>query len=493
MKKTLDLIPKAIKKKHLLDRSCLNNSYLQSVQELNQNKLEKHQIVKSAVSLYGFSPRTVSHPTTEAEISQIIQTAARQNLKVRTIGSLHSAAPIPATDGVCIVLDRYKNLVKIEGSLVTVQAGMKICELNEILAAHNLALPILGTIAQQTVSGAISTGTHGGSLAHKSLSGYVEALRLIRADGSILQLDRSQDIFNAVAVSMGLLGVISTVTFKCVPAFYLQSQVISLSIDAFLQQFDEINQNNKYVDIRYSPIADKVQIVLINPTKEPLKENGGWHPIQMTKIEKKITDSINKFAQRLFERYRLNWLQRLCLERYDQTIYAATFGRSDFVLTHFDATSTDITTNEEFTDFEPVGDMEIAVPYDKARAALSCIRDRFHKIQKYPTMHIHIRCTAADDFWLSPAYKQAICWLEFWEYPHTGEFFNQMIELLKPFSFRCHWGKQIFVDRAYLKQQYEKWHDFILLREAWDSNGMFSNPCLDSYFDVADLKYKTKK
>lgn len=455
MKKSIKLIPKAISKK------C--------------------QTINSAVSLYSFSPHTVAYPTTEAEIVQIIQTAARQNLKVRTIGSLHSAAPIPATDGVCIVLDRYKNLVKTAGCLVTVQAGMKICELNEILAAQNLALPTMGTIVEQTVSGAISTGTHGGSLEHKSLSGYVQALRLVRVDGSILQLDRSQDIFYAAAVSMGLLGIISTVTFKCVPAFSLQSQVISLPMDTFLQQFDEINQNNKYIDIRYSAIADKAQIVLINPTEDFAEENGGWHPVQTNPIERKITDTINKSVQRLFEKYRLNWLQRLCLEQYDRTIYSAPFGRSDFVLTHFDATSNDITTNE-VTDFEPVGDMEIAVSYNEARAALSCIRSYFHKIQKYPTMHIHIRCTAADDFWLSPAYKQAVCWLEFWEYPHTGKFFNQMTELLKPFNLRCHWGKQIFVEQKYLKQQYKKWHDFIELREKYDPNRMFLNPCLDSYF-----------
>ena len=446
------------------------------------DKTPKHQVFKSSVSLYSFSPYAVAHPTTEAEISQIVRQAALQNLKVRTIGSLHSAAPIPATDGVCIVLDKYKDLIKIEGCLVTVRAGMKICELNEILAAHNLALPTMGTIARQTVSGAVSTGTHGGSLEHQSLSGYVQSLRLIRADGSVLQLDRSQELFKAVVISMGLLGILSTVTFKCVRAFSLQSQVISLSMDTFLQQFDEINQNHKYVDVRYSTITDKVQIVLINPTEEPIKENGGWQPSQTTKIKRKFTDFINKFAQRLFAKYRLNWLQRLCLERYDRTVYASPFGRSDFVLTHFDATSTELTANEEFDDFEPVGDLEIAVPYALADAALHCIRNHFHKIQKYPCMHIHIRCTAADDFWLSPAYGQAICWLEFWEYPHNGEFFNQIIEVLKPFNFRCHWGKQIFIEPQYLQQKYAKWHDFIQLREAWDYKRMFSNTCLDNYF-----------
>ncbi|MDJ0734074.1 MAG: D-arabinono-1,4-lactone oxidase [Nostocaceae cyanobacterium] len=467
----------------LLDRSPKNNVFKQdNFLYKNLQKQVQKQTLKSAVSLYSFSPDTVAHPTTEEEIIQIIQEAAQQNLKVRTIGSLHSAAPIPATDGVCIVLDKYKNLVNIEGSLVTVQAGMKIWELNEILAEHNLALPTLGTIAQQTVSGAISTGTHGGSLYYKSLSGYVQTLRLIRADGSILEVDNSQDIFNAVVISMGLLGIISTVTFKCVPAFSLQSQVISLSMDTFIQQFDDINRDNKYVDIRYSPITDKVQIVLINPTEKPIKQNGGWYPVKTTKLERRITDFINKFAQRLFENYKLNWLQRWCIQQYDQTVYSSPFGRSDFVLTHFDSTSVDITTNEEPDDFQPVGDMEIAIPYSQACAALNCIRNHFHKTQKYPTMHIHIRCTAADNFWLSPAYNQAICWLEFWEYPHNGKFFQEMLELLKPFNFRCHWGKQIAVDQKYLKQQYEKWHDFIHIRQQWDTNGIFSNSCLESYF-----------
>lgn len=446
------------------------------------NKQAKNYVLSSAVSLYSFSPCAVPHPSTEEEIIQIIQEAAQHNLKVRAIGSLHSAAPIPATDGVCIVLDKYKNVVNIEGSLVTVQAGMKIWELNEILAEHNLALPILGTIVQQTVSGAISTGTHGGSLEHKSLSGYVQALRLIRADGSILQVDSSQDIFNAVVISMGLLGIVSTVTFQCVPAFSLQSKVISMSMDTLLQEFDNINQNNKYVDIRYSPITDNVQIVLINQTVETLTKNGGWYPTVKTKMEWKLTDFINKLGQRFFYSYRLNWLQRWCIKQYDKTVYSCPYGRSDFVLTHFDATSDDLVTNGDGNDLDPVSDMEIAIPYSHTQAALACLRNHFHKTRKYPSMHIHIRCSAAEDFWLSPAYVQAICWIEFWEYPRTGEFFREMVELLKPFNFRCHWGKQIPVEREYLKQQYKKWHDFIRLREDWDSNAMFSNACLDSYF-----------
>jgi L-gulonolactone oxidase len=438
-----------------------------------------NHILKNADSLYHFSPCAVVHPTTESEIIQIIQEAAQHNLKVRAIGALHSLAPIPETEGVCIVLDQYKQVVRIQDSLVTVQAGMRICELNEILAQHHLALPILGTIDQQTVSGAISTGTHGGSFYHQSLSSSVQALRLVRADGSILDVDCSDDRFQAVVLSMGLFGVVSTVTFNCVPTFSLRSETCQLSIDTLLQKFDDIHKNNRYVDIRYTPITDRAQLSLINPDTDAGQEKRGWHPVKKSKLEQRLTHVVNGLALRLFRAYNLNWLQRWGIEQHEKTAYATPSGRSDFVLTHFDATTNDL---DELVPGVSAADMELAIPYSQARAALICLRDHFHATQKYPSIHIHLRCAAAEDFWLSPAYKQPICWMEFWEYPRTGEFFQEIVEVLKPFNFRCHWGKHIPVESDYLKKHYEKWEDFVQLRQAFDPNRMFANPCLDQYF-----------
>ena len=434
------------------------------------------QVFHSATALYSFSPCAVVHPTTEAEIVQTIQSAAQQGLPVRAIGALHSQAPIPTTQGVCIVLDRYNSAVKIAGSLVSVQAGMRLWELNEILANHNLALPTLGAIAEQTVSGAISTGTHGGSLYHSSLSATVQDLRLVRADGSVIQIDCSQDIFKAVGISMGLLGIISTVTFKCVPAFSLQSQVCTLSMDAFLHKFDEIHQHNQYVDIKYSPIADSAQVLLMNPPGEAIAQNGGCVPRPKPKLKRRLENFVTAQALHLFQTHRFNRLQRWLVTQYELHAYAVPYGRSDFVLTHFEAA------NDDLEALLPVSDMELAIPYSQATAALTCLRKHFDDTQKFPSMSIHIRCSAQEDFWLSPAWEEAVCWLEFWEYPRTGKFFKEMVELLLPFKFRCHWGKQIAGDPEYLQQGYKNWRDFVQLRQEWDPQGLFANSCLDHYF-----------
>ncbi|MEM9905616.1 MAG: D-arabinono-1,4-lactone oxidase [Cyanobacteria bacterium P01_D01_bin.44] len=444
----------------------------------------KRPVLKSAVGLYQFSPRAIAQPTVEADIVQAIRLAAQRQLRVRAIGAMHSAVPLPATEGLCLVLDKYNKILSVEGNLVTVQSGIRLWQLNDVLAEHGLALPILGTIAQQTVAGAISTGTHGGSLEHTSLSGYVQAMRIVRADGSVVEIDRTDDEFNGVAIALGALGMISTVTFQCVPAFSLQTEVRTLPMTEFLAGFDEIHTQNQYVDIRYSPICDRAHLALINPTPELLRENGGWQPAQTPPLTQAVTDRFNKLAQRLFLTHRFNELQRWGIERYDQAIYTEAYGRSDFVLTHFDTTSTDLLDNEARNNLDPVADMEVAIPYDRACEALSRIRDHFHTTQRFPSMHIHLRCSAAEPFWLSPTCGQPICWIEFWEYPCTGKFFQEMIELLAPFNPRGHWGKQLPISVSpqltlHPTQQYKNWRDFMQLRQRWDPQGMFSNPYLD--------------
>lgn len=443
---------------------------------------QNSRILENADSLYCFSPYAIVHPKTEAEIVQVIQLAAAKGLKVKTIGAIHSLAPIPTTSGVCIALDNYRGVINInvEDSLVTVQAGIKIWELNEVLAQYNLALPTLGTIDQQTVSGAISTGTHGGSLHHQSLSGYVQAIRLVRADSTVIEVDCSQDLFYAIGLSLGLLGIISTVTFKCAPAFSLQTELCQMPIDVLLQEFDELQKQNKYVDIRYTPITGNTQVALINTTEATLKESCSLHPINKTKLKQKLTHVINETALRLFASHKFNWLQRWGLKQHDkQGAYSSVSGRSDFVLTHFDASTNDLDSKAPKLS---AADMEIGIPYSQSQTALVCLRDYFQESQRYPAIHVHIRCSAAEDFWLSPAYQQPTCWLEFWEYPRTGEFFQDIVEVLKPFNFRCHWAKDMPVEPDYVKKQYERWHDFIHLRQEWDANAVFTNKYLDHYF-----------
>jgi L-gulonolactone oxidase len=88
------------------------------------------------------------------------------------VGAGHSFSDIGLTDGMLMTLDLMRGVVQVDAAahLVTVQAGIRLFELVEALARQGLGLSILGSVARQSVAGAISTGTHGSSLPYGNLA-----------------------------------------------------------------------------------------------------------------------------------------------------------------------------------------------------------------------------------------------------------------------------------------------------------------------------------
>jgi nucleoside-diphosphate-sugar epimerase/FAD/FMN-containing dehydrogenase len=432
-----------------------------------------------------FSPLAVVHPLAEDDLVQITRIALTDNITAKAIGSLHSLCPIPETEGICVVLDRYDKLLKVEESLVTVQAGMKLRTLNETLAELNLALPILGAITAQTVSGAISTATHGGSIHFGSISDCVESLRIVRADGSILEIDRSQDLFQAVVVSLGLLGIISTVTFRCVPSFLLRSRSSVSKAQQVLEEFDEINRRNLYIDMLYFPVTDEMEMLAINRIESedsdtPANEQPATSRRPPSLVNTKVARRLRTLGLKALVWLVLgnNSIHRWLTECAAGRSYRTRTARSDRVLAFGDVGTSD---RSPLTLL--LQGIEIAIPYEQAHKAIALLRSHFLTTQKYPLLPIHIRCSSRSGLWLSPTYKRDVCWLEFWLYPRSDNLSKQQIhELLEPFHYRFHWGKETHAGREYINRQYERWDDFLRLREEWDPTGMFLNSYLEPFF-----------
>lgn len=115
------------------------------------------------------TPSMISTPADEAEVAATIARARDAGHRVRAIGSGHSFTPVAATDGVQLRLDRLSGIVSVDhpARRVRVLGGTPLHVLNPALEAVGLALPNLGDIDQQTIAGAISTGTHGSGTRHR--------------------------------------------------------------------------------------------------------------------------------------------------------------------------------------------------------------------------------------------------------------------------------------------------------------------------------------
>ncbi len=79
------------------------------------------------------------------------------------VGSGHSPTDIPLTAGYMVEMRAFNHVLSVDRAThrVTAQAGILLSELNTALEGYGLALSSLGSISEQTLSGAISTATHG--------------------------------------------------------------------------------------------------------------------------------------------------------------------------------------------------------------------------------------------------------------------------------------------------------------------------------------------
>ena len=112
-----------------------------------------------------------------------------------------------------------KNLLQLE-----VQSGATLKFINNYLSDQNASLSNLGTIDSQTISGAISTGTHGTGVNFGSVDQQIIELKIINGLGEILILNESSnsELFNLCKVGLGAFGVVLSVKIQCVPAFSLE-------------------------------------------------------------------------------------------------------------------------------------------------------------------------------------------------------------------------------------------------------------------------------
>ncbi|GEM_PF-559038 len=425
------------------------------------------RVMQSADRHYDFRPAAMICPRTEGEITQAVRAAARRGLKVKAIGSLHSFVPIPATDGVCISLAGYNRLTAVEGTSVTVQAGMTIADLNAALARRGLALPIHGSHTGQTIAGAISTATHGGSMFHGTMADCVEKIRLIKASGEVSEIDCRDPAFGGAVVSLGLLGVVSAVTLGVVRQFCLRSGVLVKPIRDVIAEFERLHRANEYVDLRYYPRLDCVELLLMNRVDPPADMAAPNDSRQPSMAQKKIATWILKVLLRSLARSKSPAFHQFILRKMIGKSYQPRCGRSDDVLNF-----TELTGGEPF----PIDDLEFAVPFERAKLVLQKLTEHFHRTKRYPCFFpVHLRCSKAGQAWLSPNYLQDVCWFEFWQYPADAEFYAMLHEFFAPYEYRPHWGKVCPAPRSYVEARFPKWKEFLALRNDWDSQGMFSN------------------
>ncbi|MEV6600337.1 D-arabinono-1,4-lactone oxidase [Actinoplanes sp. NPDC051346] len=402
-------------------------------------------------------------PGTTEEVAALVKEAATAGRRVKAVGSGHSFTGIAVADDQRLVLHRLNDLISVAGDLVTVQAGMPLFRLNELLAEHGLAMPNLGDIDHQTVAGAISTGTHGSGRAHSTLASGVEAVTLVTGSGAVLHIDSSSELFQAARLGIGALGVLVEVTLRCVPAFVLLADERPVRLAEVLAGLDEHIAANDHFEFYWYPYTDRAQLKRNNhvpASDRPLSRFRSW--LDEDFLSNTVFQGVCKVGQRFPSAVApMNALAARALT-------ARTFtDRSDKVF----CTSRRV----HFVE------MEYEIPRECVTEALSALPRIIEGLPFKVQFPVEVRFTGPDDIWLSHGYGRDSAYIAIHQYSGSPyePYFRAFEAVCESLGGRPHWGKMHYRDAESLRRAYPKFDDFLAVRDQLDPGRVFTNAYLD--------------
>ena len=411
---------------------------------------------------------TVVTPSSVGEIAELVSSAAERGERVKPIGAGHSFTDIGVTDGVQLRLDRLAGIVRADRDtgLVTVLAGTRLHGLNEALWQLGLSMTNLGDIDVQTISGAISTGTHGTGAKYGGIATQVRALDLVLADGSTLtcSAEENPDVFAAARIGLGAVGVLATVTLQCEPAFALAAAEGPATLDEVLDDLDDNVLGNDHFEFYWFPHTRRVLTkrnnrVLAGTELRPVGRFRHWLDDEF--LSNRVFDGVNRLTSR-----RPGMIPRV------NGIAARLLGARDYI----------DRSHRVFASVRTVRfrEMEYAVPRAAVPQVLAEIERYLATSGEQVGFPVEVRFAAPDDIWLSTAHGRESGYVAVHQY-HRREhepYFRAVEAIAKDVDGRPHWGKLHFRDADSLRTTYPHFDDFVAVRDKLDPQRVFGNEYL---------------
>jgi FAD-linked oxidoreductase len=413
------------------------------------------------------TPAAVEQPESELEVIEAVRRARRAGQTVKVAGAGHSFTEIACTDGRLLRLDRLDRVVALdpEAPTVTVEGGIPLWKLNDELATRGLALANLGDIDRQSISGAIATATHGGGKRFGGLATFVTGLELVTATGDVLRCspDEEPEVFTCARVGLGALGVVTKVTLQCDAAFRLHSIEKPRSLDALVDDLDDIVDGNEHIDCYWFPHTDVATVKVANRTGEPLRPRPAW---------KSWRNDILLANYMFGALCAMGRLASPAVPRIMRSV-AGGLGKTEVVdVSHRVLCSTRLVRFVE---------MEYAIPRPELGKTLLRVRDLIEGEGLRVDFPIELRVAAADDIPLSTAHGRETGYLAV--HLSAGRafdpYFRGVESIMDDLGGRPHWGKVHYQRAETLAPRYPEWARFQAVRSRLDPDGVFRNPYLD--------------
>jgi FAD/FMN-containing dehydrogenase len=397
-----------------------------------------------------FVPRYLARPRTEDEVRAAMLKARDLRLPVRVSGRGHSNPPIVTTPGVRIDFSEFRDVVSVDAEKlqVTVQPGITIGDLSRFLRTKGMSLNNQGDIDTQSIAGAIATGTHGAGMTLPCLAAQMIAARIVTADGTLLDLSADKDgaLFQAFRSSLGLIGIVVSITLQAVPSYNIHKRSWNTDTEDCLDGLHPRLRDNRTFWFFWLPHKTSAELFV-------------------------LPDGLPSTASRDSD---------ICHMR-------------TYNISPVDASPPELGPGEDFGHssvifpnvYEPnFREMEYTVPFADFEAAFDEIRHLF--LTKYPdeAFPVESRPVRADDSYLSPFAERDgyAIGVSGSPQPSTWKLLRDVDAIFERYQGRPHWGKHHFMTPARLESLFPRYDAFKTIRREFDPDGVLLNDHLRGMF-----------
>ena len=414
-------------------------------------------------------PLRVERPRTPEGVQRAVRAAVAQGLTVKAVGAGHSFTGIAVAPGVLLELDDLQGLVSADAATgrATLLAGTRLHRIPGMLAPFGLAMENLGDIDRQSISGAISTGTHGTGAGFGGLATQVVGVTMVTAAGEFLRVDsqNNSEMLPAVSLGLGALGIIVEVTLQCVPVFVMDAIDEPAPLEDVLATLPHRVAASDHYEFYWFPHTD----------------------VALTKRQTRRPESTRRHPLPIVGR----WIDETVLSNGVYRAVCAATQAVPAITPPFNRLAVKLTGDRQYTDLSHrvltqsrtvrFREMEYALPAENVvpafREVHALIEQRRWRIE-FP---IEIRFAAEDDRWLSTAHGRATGYIavhRYWRADPTA-YFEAVEQIMLEHGGRPHWAKLHTLTAEQLRARYPRFDDFTALRDRLDPDRRFTNRYLD--------------
>lgn len=414
-------------------------------------------------------PARTEDPADTAAIVAAVERARSERTTLKMVGTGHSFTAISAPEHTMLRPTHLGGILSVDRDEMTVTAlaGTRLKDLNHQLEALGLSLHNMGDIAEQTLAGAVSTGTHGTGGVAASLSAQVCGLTLVTGTGEVVTASETVDpeVLDLARVGLGALGVLTTLTFRVEPLFVLEAHETPMGWAEALDRFDERVAEHHHVDMYWFPHTDRM----------------------LTKTNDRLDAAPDEAAP--LSRLRYWWDDEFLSNQLFGALHLLT-NRVPAIIPSLNQVTGRLLSARTYSDVahrvftSPRGvvfrEMEYAVPRAAGLDALRECRAALEASDLRITFPVEIRVAPADDVALSTSSGRDSLYLAFHTHRDVDhlEYFALLEPILRAHDGRPHWGKVHTRTAADLAPAYPRFGDFLALRDRFDPDRVFANPYL---------------